>query len=94
MPGDILKHQTYEGLLGVSYVCFRFICSRCRRAGEGYCEQELWESSLLSEPPAPRVVEPHAKFRRMGPITDDELSTFRRALRRFRSLPEDAPVEE
>ena len=93
-PGDFLERWPYEGLLGESYICFRFLCPRCKRTGEAYCEQKVLESALLSDLPGRAPGQELEKFKRMGPITDQELTAFRRALRRFGNSPEDAHVEE
>lgn len=88
IASDVLQRGVYLTLVGSSYVYVRYRCRYCKRVGEYYVQEKDWDPAVLQ--PARGTLAPGelAKFKRMGPITPEEVAAFRKALRRFTALPE------
>ncbi|HID07986.1 MAG TPA: hypothetical protein EYP10_12665 [Armatimonadetes bacterium] len=84
---DILQVGIWIRSTGDVSLYIRYRCPKCRRIGE-----ELIEDTNVALPPPERpLIETspaeRRKFRRMKPITSDELIDFYRYLKNLRRLP-------
>jgi hypothetical protein len=54
----------------------KFRCSRCKRLGERFIEQEKWDDSILRDIPSELTGEEKKRFEGMGRISIDEEIDF------------------
>jgi hypothetical protein len=91
VASDVLQRGVYLTLLGSSYVYVRYRCRYCKRVGEYYVQEKDWDPAVLQPVRGGVTKEELDKFKLMGPITPDEVVSFRKALRRFTSFKEEKP---
>jgi hypothetical protein len=77
---DVMQRSWHVRVFGPSFMYLRFRCSRCRRLGERFVEQEQWDDSLLREVPAEMAPPERKRLAALGPITVDEVIEFHFAL--------------
>jgi hypothetical protein len=58
----------------------KFRCSRCKRLGEKFVEQEKWDDSILRDIPAEVSLDEKRHFDKLGRISVDEAIDFHFAL--------------
>ena len=75
------------------YVVFRFRCPRCGRVGERVVEYARLAAVMLGGVGAEVPEGEEERFRRMGPITVDEVIEFHRQLKEMKTLPPDLLAE-
>lgn len=80
---DVLQKGTYLRLFGPSFVYVKFRCSRCKRLGEKFIEQDKWDEALLRDIPAEFEPEEKKRIESLGPITIDEVVDFHYSLDNF-----------
>jgi len=80
---DGLHRGQYLRLFGPSFVYIKFRCSRCKRLGEKFIEQDKWDESILRDIPSDVEPEERKRFESLGPITIDEVMEFHEFLKNF-----------
>ena len=73
---DVLQRSWYVRVLGPSFMYLKFRCSRCKRLGERFIEQEKWDDSVLRDIPSELSSDEKKRFEQMGRITVDEEIDF------------------
>src|SRR5437773_11402620 len=73
---DVLQRSWYVRVLGPSFMYLKFRCSRCKRLGERFIEQEKWDDSVLRDIPSELSSDEKKAFEQMGRITVDEEIDF------------------
>src|SRR5436309_5158533 len=73
---DVLNRSLYVRPLGPSFMYLKFRCSRCKRLGERFIEQEKWDDSVLRDIPSELKSEEKKRFEHLGKITVDEEIDF------------------
>ncbi len=89
---DVLQRSWYVRVFGPSFMYLKYRCSRCKRLGEKFIEQDKWDDSILRDIPSEMTAEEKRRFDRMGRITVDEQIDFHFALddpETLRALRED-----
>src|SRR4051812_8028825 len=81
---DVLQRGQYLRLFGPSFIYLKYRCSRCKRLGEKFIEQDKWDDALLRDIPAEFGGDEKSEFDRLGPITIDEVMDFHQSLQGFR----------
>jgi hypothetical protein len=77
---DLLQRSWYVRVFGPSFMYLKFRCSRCKRLGEKFVEQDKWDDSVLRDIPAEASVDERRRFDKLGRITVDEEIDFHFAL--------------
>jgi hypothetical protein len=54
----------------------KFRCSRCKRLGEKFVEQDKWDDTILRDIPSELSLDEKKRFDRMGSISVDEEIDF------------------
>jgi len=83
---DVLHYGFYVKLFGPSYVYLKFRCSRCKKIGEEFVEQDKWNESILHDRPSELTEEERKRFASMGKIDISEMVEFHHALENLDSL--------
>ena len=73
---DVLQRSWYVRVFGPSFMYLKFRCSRCKRMGEKFIEQDKWDDAILRDIPSELSGEEKKRFDRMGKITVDEEIDF------------------
>jgi DNA-directed RNA polymerase subunit RPC12/RpoP len=73
---DVLQRSWYVRVFGPSFMYLKFRCSRCKRLGEKFIEQEKWDDSILRDIPSEMTVDEKRQFDRLGRISVDEEIDF------------------
>jgi DNA-directed RNA polymerase subunit RPC12/RpoP len=73
---DVLQRSWYVRVFGPSFMYLKFRCSRCKRLGERFIEQEKWDDSILRDIPSELSQEEKKRFEGLGKITIDEEIDF------------------
>ena len=73
---DVLQRSWYVRVFGPSFMYLKFRCSRCKRLGEKFIEQDKWDDTILRDIPAEITLEEKKRFDRLGKITVDEEIDF------------------
>jgi len=73
---DVLQRSWYVRVFGPSFMYLKFRCSRCKRLGERFIEQEKWDDAILRDIPSELKVDEKKRFEHMGKITVDEEIDF------------------
>ncbi len=73
---DVIQKGHYLRLFGPSFVYVKFRCSRCKRLGEKFIEQDKWDDALLRDIPLEFDSDEKKRFDSMGKITVDEVINF------------------
>lgn len=77
---DVLQRSWYVRVFGPSFMYLKFRCSRCKRLGERFIEQEKWDDSILRDIPTELAGDEKKRFGEMGRISIDEEIDFHFAL--------------
>ena len=77
---DVLQRSWYVRVFGPSFMYLKFRCSRCKRMGEKFIEQDKWDDSILRDIPAEVSLDEKRRFERLGRISVDEEIDFHFAL--------------
>jgi DNA-directed RNA polymerase subunit RPC12/RpoP len=77
---DVVVRNWFVRVFGPTYMYLKFRCSRCKRIGERFIEQERWDDALLRDVATESSVEERRGFQRLGPISVDEQVEFHFAL--------------
>lgn len=73
---DVLQRSWYVRVFGPSFMYLKYRCSRCKRLGERFIEQDKWDDSILRDIPSEMSLSEKKRFDRMGGITVDEEVDF------------------
>ena len=73
---DVLQRSWYVRVLGPSFMYLKFRCSRCKRLGEKFIEQEKWDDAVLRDIPSELTSDEKKCFDQMGKISVDEEIDF------------------
>jgi DNA-directed RNA polymerase subunit RPC12/RpoP len=73
---DVLQRSWYVRVFGPSFMYLKFRCSRCKRLGERFIEQEKWDDSILRDIPSELTSDEKKRFQALGKITVDEEIDF------------------
>ena len=77
---DVLQRSWYVRVFGPSFMYLKFRCSRCKRLGEKFVEQDKWDDSILRDIPSEVATDERKRFDRLGRISVDEEVEFHFAL--------------
>ena len=91
---DVLQKGQYLRLFGPSFIYVKFRCSRCKRMGEKFIEQDKWDDALLRDIPSEFNTDEKKQFDRLGAISIDEVIDFHDALDNFRFSDLDPNAEQ
>ena len=80
---DVLQKGQYLRLFGPSFIYVKFRCSRCKRLGEKFIEQDKWDDALLRDIPTEFTSDEKKQFDRLGPISINEVIDFHHVLNQF-----------
>ena len=73
---DVLQRSWYVRVYGPSFMYLKFRCSRCRRLGEKFIEQDKWDDSILRDIPSEITLDEKRRFDELGKISVDEAIDF------------------
>lgn len=73
---DVLQRSWYVRVFGPSFMYLKYRCSRCKRLGEKFVEQDKWDDSILRDIPAEVSVDEKRRFEQLGKISVDEEIDF------------------
>jgi DNA-directed RNA polymerase subunit RPC12/RpoP len=73
---DVLQRSWYVRVFGPNFMYLKFRCSRCKRLGEKFIEQEKWDDAVLRDIPSEITHDEKKRFEHMGKITVDEEIDF------------------
>ncbi len=77
---DVLQRSWYVRVFGPSFMYLKYRCSRCKRMGEKFVEQDKWDDTILRDIPSEMSLDEKKRFDRMGRICVDEEIDFHFAL--------------
>jgi DNA-directed RNA polymerase subunit RPC12/RpoP len=77
---DVLQRSWYVRVFGPSFMYLKFRCSRCKRLGEKFIEQDKWDDSILRDIPSEMSLDEKRRFDQLGQISVDEEIDFHFAL--------------
>lgn len=77
---DVLQRSWYVRVYGPSFMYLKFRCSRCKRLGEKFIEQDKWDDSILRDIPSEISLDEKRRFEKLGRISVDEEINFHFAL--------------
>ena len=80
---DVIQKGQYPRIFGPNFIYVKFRCSRCKRMGEKFIEQDKWDDAFLREIPSEFCSEEKGQFDRLGPISINEVMDFHSALDNF-----------
>lgn len=87
---DLYERRSSEG--SAEYVCVRYRCRRCRRLGESFVAETLWDWSALEGDNSELSETERDRFRDAEPISENEMLAFHEELENL-SLLSDLKVE-
>ena len=73
---EVMQTGYYPRMSGPSLVFVRFRCSRCKKLGQEYINQEEWENGILKDAAIEATDTEQERFAAMGPIEMGELVDF------------------
>ena len=73
---DVLQRSWYVRVFGPSFMYLKFRCSRCKRLGEKFVEQDKWDDSILRDIPTEISMDEKRRFDQLGKISVDEEIDF------------------
>jgi DNA-directed RNA polymerase subunit RPC12/RpoP len=73
---DVLQRSWYVRVFGPSFMYLKFRCSRCKRLGEKFIEQDKWDDTILRDIPSEMTLDEKKRFDKLGKITVDEEIDF------------------
>jgi DNA-directed RNA polymerase subunit RPC12/RpoP len=85
---DVLQRSWYVRVFGPSFMYLKFRCSRCKRLGEKFIEQDKWDDSILRDIPSEMSLDEKKRFDQLGKISVDEEIDFHFSLDNLQSLRE------
>jgi DNA-directed RNA polymerase subunit RPC12/RpoP len=85
---DVLQRSWYVRVFGPSFMYLKFRCSRCKRLGERFIEQEKWDDAILRDIPSELSQEEKKRFEGLGKISVDEEIDFHFELEKTETLQE------
>jgi DNA-directed RNA polymerase subunit RPC12/RpoP len=85
---DVMQRSWYVRVFGPSFMYLKFRCSRCKRLGEKFVEQDKWDDSILRDIPSEVSSDERKRFHHLGRITVDEEIDFHFALDHPEALQE------
>ena len=91
---DVLQRNWYVRVFGPSFMYLKYRCSRCKRLGEKFVEQDKWDDSILRDIPSELSSEERKRFEKLGKISVDEEIDFHFALEQPESLRGSKPDDE
>ena len=77
---DVLQRSWYVRVFGPSFMYLKFRCSRCKRLGEKFIEQDKWDDTILRDIPSELSIDEKKRFDKMGSISVDEEIDFHFAM--------------
>jgi DNA-directed RNA polymerase subunit RPC12/RpoP len=77
---DVLQRSWYVRVFGPSFMYLKFRCSRCKRLGEKFVEQDKWDDTILRDIPSEMSLDEKKRFDKLGRISVDEEIDFHFAL--------------
>jgi DNA-directed RNA polymerase subunit RPC12/RpoP len=77
---DVLQRSWYVRVFGPSFMYLKFRCSRCKRLGEKFIEQDKWDDTILRDIPSEVSLDEKKRFDKLGKICVDEQIDFHFAL--------------
>ena len=83
---DVMQTGYYMRMKGPSFVYVKFRCSRCKKLGEQFVKQEVWEDGIFEETLNECTASEKRRFEALGPIRLREMADFHAALERSDSL--------
>jgi hypothetical protein len=86
---EVLRTDLYERRSAESsaeYVCVRYRCRRCRRLGEAFVAEKLWDWSALEGDNSELSENERDRFREAEPISESEMHAFHEELENFSRL--------
>ena len=90
---DVVQRSWYVRMFGPSFMYLKFRCSRCKRVGEKFIEQDKWDDSMLRDIPSEMSLDEKRRFDRMGHISVDEEIDFHFRLEGMTALTAREDVE-
>lgn len=91
---DVLQRNWYVRVFGPSFMYLKYRCSRCKRLGEKFVEQDKWDDSILRDIPSEISLDERKRFERLGKISVDEEIDFHFALENPEVLRKAKPEED
>lgn len=91
---DVLQRSWYVRVFGPSFMYLKYRCSRCKRLGEKFVEQDKWDDSILRDIPSEMSLDERKRFDRLGKISVDEEIDFHFALEQPGALKDLTPDED
>ena len=85
---DVLQRSWYVRVFGPSFMYLKFRCSRCKRMGEKFIEQDKWDDTILRDIPSELSIDEKKRFDKLGRISVDEQIDFHFSLEEPASLAE------
>lgn len=73
---DVVYRSYHRRRVGSNLVYIRYRCSRCKRLGEQFIRQEVWDERLLRGEPDEMTPSERERMKKLGPITLDEMLEF------------------
>jgi DNA-directed RNA polymerase subunit RPC12/RpoP len=73
---DVLQRSWYVRVFGPSFMYLKYRCSRCKRMGEKFVEQDKWDDSILRDIPSELSLDERKHFETLGKISVDEAIDF------------------
>lgn len=83
---DVMQTGYYMRMMGPSFVYVKFRCSRCKKLGEQFVKQEVWDDGIFEETVIERTASEQRRFEALGPIRLREMADFHAALDKPDSL--------
>ena len=71
---DLYERRSSDG--AAEYVCVRYRCRRCRRLGEAFVAEKLWDWSALEIDNSELSDDEREVFRKSEPISQQEIEAF------------------
>lgn len=73
---DVLQRSWYVRVFGPSFMYLKFRCSRCKRLGEKFIEQDKWDDTILRDIPSELSLDEKKRYDKLGRISVDEQIDF------------------
>lgn len=73
---DVLQRSWYVRVFGPSFMYLKFRCSRCKRLGEKFIEQDKWDDTILRDIPSELSIDEKKRFDKLGTISVEEQIDF------------------
>lgn len=91
---DVLQTGHYLRLFGPSFVYIKFRCSRCKKLGEQFVEQDKWDETMLRDIPTDMKGDERKRLDDLGRISIDEQIEFHFALEKLQALEKESAETE